>query len=290
MAFDCTRRGWERERAMIVTIVTPVLNGGPYFRESIESVKGASTAEIAIEHLIIDGGSTDGSAELAEAAGLRVLKEPEIGLTGRLNVGYRAARGELIGFLGADDVLLPGAIEAVVEAYRRTGRRWLVGHLRWITAEGQILGDFRAPPRWMTTAEHVALDWNVISPLATYIDREFFCQLVGFDERFDAAADFDLFARALCREPFERVARPLACWRRHGQNHSAVHRELAVREVRAIRESLRLSDGLGRSFQRYAMKAWFNLSNPKWCVGKMIERARLRLGMVQVSHFDEMRG
>jgi glycosyltransferase involved in cell wall biosynthesis len=270
---------------MIVSIVTPVLNGGSYFRECIESVKQAAKSQIGIEHLIMDGGSKDGSVELAEAAGLRVLKEPETGLTGRLNVGYRAARGELIALLGADDVLLPGAVEAVIEAYRRTGRRWLVGHVRWITAQGRILGDFRAPPPWMTVAQHVALDWNVISPLATYMDREFFRELGGFDERYSVAADFDLFARALCRQPIERVSRPLACWRRHGQNHSAVHKELARREVRAIRESLDLSNGPGRFFQRYAMKAWCHLSNPGWSASKMTERARLRLGVARVSHF-----
>jgi glycosyltransferase involved in cell wall biosynthesis len=261
------------------------LNGGSYFQESIGSVKEAAKSQIAIEHLIIDGGSTDGSVELAEAAGVRVLKEPEIGLTGRLNVGYRAAKGELIGFLGADDVLLPGAIEAVVEAYRRSGRRWVVGGYRWIAADGRSLGEFRAPPRWMTWKCLVACDWTPISPVATYMNREFFLQLGGYDERFIVVADFDLSARALYREPFGRIARPLACWRRHGQNYSVVHRDGLLKEGHAIRESFGMSNGLSRSFLRYAMKAWFHVSNPRWCAGKMIERARLHLGIAQESYY-----
>lgn len=264
---------------MIVSIVTPVLNGGHYFRECIESVKAGATSEISLEHLVIDGGSTDGSAELAQSHGLRVRKENETGLTRRLNIGARAAKGELIGFLGADDVLLAGAVEAVVEAYRRSGRRWLVGGLRWIAADGRSLGELRAPPRWMTGTGYAALDWNVISPLATYMNREFFLQLGGYDERYSVAADFDLFARALRLEPFERVTRPLACWRRHGRNYSMVHYELAVCEAHAIRESVGLRNGFSVSLQRYAMKAWFNLRNPGWCGHKMIARARLRSGM-----------
>jgi glycosyltransferase involved in cell wall biosynthesis len=264
---------------MIVSIVTAVLNGGDDLRACIESVKAQTPCGVLVEHLIVDGGSTDGSAELADAHGVRVLREPTVGLTGRLNIGYRAAKGELIGCLGADDVLLPGAVEAVVKAYRRRRRRWVVGGLRWIAADGHSLGEFRAPPRWMTAAAHVALDWNVISPLATYMNRDFFSQLGGYDERYDVAADFHLFARALQQEPFERVARPLACWRRHGRNYSVLHTDVATCEAHAIRQSLGLSDDPGRPLRRYAMKAWFNLRNPGWCGRKLIERARLQLGM-----------
>lgn len=264
---------------MIITIVTPVLNGGPDLRACIESVKAETRRGVLVEHLIVDGGSTDGSAELAVAHGVQVLREPKVGLTGRMNIGYRAAQGELIGFLGADDVLLPGTVEAVVEAYRYRWRRWVVGGIRWIAADGHSLGELRAPPRWMTAAAYVALDWNVISPMATYIHRDFFSQLGGYDERYDVAADFQLFARALQQEPFERVARPLACWRRHQGNYSFVHNDLATLEAQAIRQSLGLRHDPGQPLRRCAMKAWFNLRNPGWCGSKLIERARLRLAM-----------
>jgi glycosyltransferase involved in cell wall biosynthesis len=264
---------------MTITIVTTVLNGGDYLRECIESVKAETLRGIPVEHLIVDGGSTDGSAELAAAHGVRVLREPKIGLTGRMNIGYRAAKGELVGFLGADDMLLPGAVEAVFKAYRRRGRRWVVGGIRWIAADGHGLGELRAPPQWMTAAAYVAPDWNVISHLATYISQDFFSQVGGFDERYDVAADFHLFARALREEPFERVSRPLAYCRRHGRNHCFVHKDLAAYEASAIRQSLGLSDDPGRPLRRCALRAWVNLRNPGWCGHKLIERARLQMGI-----------
>jgi glycosyltransferase involved in cell wall biosynthesis len=265
---------------MIISIVTTVLNGGNYLRACIESVKAATPCGVLVEHLIVDGGSTDGSAELADAYGVRVLREPKVGLIGRMNIGYRAAEGELIGFLGADDMLLSGAVEAVVEAYQRRGRRWVVGGTRWIAADGHSLGELRAPPQWMTAAAYVAPDWNVISHLATYINQDFFSQLGGFDERYAVLADFHLFARALRQEPFERVARPLAYCRRHGQNYCIVNKDLADQEVPAIRQSLGLSDDPGRPLRRCALRAWVNLRNPGWCGHKLIERARLQLGMI----------
>jgi glycosyltransferase involved in cell wall biosynthesis len=271
--------GAEEHEAMIVSVVTPLLNGGDYLRACIESVKAQTPCGIHVEHVVIDGGSTDGSAELAAAQGVRVLREPKVGLTGRMNIGYRSAKGELIGSLGADDILLPGAVEAVVAAYKRQARRWVIGGVRWISADGQSLGEVRAPPLWMNVAAHVALDWNVISPLATYMNRDFFSQLGGHDERYNVSADFHLYAHALQKEPFERVARPLAAWRRHRRNFSVVHGDLGVHEVHAIRQSLGLSHDPGRPFRRCAMKAWVNLRNPGWCGHKLIERARLQLGM-----------
>jgi glycosyltransferase involved in cell wall biosynthesis len=264
---------------MIVSIVTTVLNGGDYLRACIESVKAATPCGIRVEHLIVDGGSTDGSADLANACGVRVLREPKIGLIGRLNIGYRAAKGELIGFLGADDMLLPGAMEAVVEAYQRRGRRWVVGGTRWIAADGQSLGELRAPPQWMSVAAYVAPDWNVIQHLATYISQDFFSELGGFDEGYAVLADFHLFARALQREPFERVARPIAYCRRHGQNYCIVNKDLAHQEVPPIRQSVGLSNDPGRPLRRCAIRAWVNLRNPGWLGHKLIERSRPQLGV-----------
>jgi len=54
---------------------------------------------------------------------------------------------------------------------------------------------------------------------------------------------------------------------------------LPTHDARAIRQSLGLSDDPGRWLERRAMKAWFNLCNPGWGGHKLIERARMQLGM-----------
>ena len=79
---------------MIVSIVTPVLNGGAVFAECIESVIAEQKAcreaglDIEVEHLVADGGSTDGSIALAQSYGLAVLQEHGTDLHDRLNRSY----------------------------------------------------------------------------------------------------------------------------------------------------------------------------------------------------------
>ena len=79
---------------MIVSIVTPVLNGGAVFAECIESAIAEQKAcreaglDIEVEHLVADGGSTDGSIALAQSYGLAVLQEHGTDLHDRLNRSY----------------------------------------------------------------------------------------------------------------------------------------------------------------------------------------------------------
>ena len=166
---------------MIVTIVTPTLNAVDYFRECIESVQASAASDIEIEHVIVDGGSTDGTVELAEACGLRIMTGKDRGIFDAINKGSFSSRGDLLGFLGADDVMLPGGIRAVVDAYRTSGCRWVVGGIHWIDERGRGLGGLSAPPAWMTPRMLTCLGWNPIMHMGTYFSREFFIELEGFD-------------------------------------------------------------------------------------------------------------
>src|SRR4051794_26884301 len=85
-----------------------------------------------IEHVVIDGGSTDGTVELLEAeaaAGrLRFISEADDGLSDAFNKGVAMATGDLIGWLNADDVYEPGALAAVAAAAEASPEaEWIVG-------------------------------------------------------------------------------------------------------------------------------------------------------------------
>src|SRR5690348_16399172 len=94
----------------LVTIVTPSLNQGRFLRETITSILGQDYPHV--EYLIQDGGSTDESAAVAAAFGDRLtwICERDTGQSNAINRGFRRARGEIVGWVNADDVLQPGAL------------------------------------------------------------------------------------------------------------------------------------------------------------------------------------
>ena len=270
---------------MIVSVVTPTLNGIDYLADCIESVKRNQTRDVKVEHIIVDGGSTDGTVELAEANGLLVLKGKDKGIFDAINKGSFASSGQLLGFLGADDVMLDGAMEAIVETYKASGRPWVVGGIRWIGEQGQSLGGLGAPPTWMTPCMLVCLGWNPTMHMGTYFSRDFFTELGGFDIGYKDAGDYEMFARARSKAPYARLARTVACFRRTGMNNSAVNGERTQRECRQIRAAFGPASDVERRFWRYALKAWFNAGNPRWLTYKMMESVRVRLRHQEKAYF-----
>ena len=104
---------------MNFTVITPVLNGGPLLRGCIESVRRERCYGETVEHIIVDGGSTDGSVALARSQGAHVIERPDLGLYERLNLGFaEAADGLVIALIGADDLLVEGCVPRVLAAYR----------------------------------------------------------------------------------------------------------------------------------------------------------------------------
>lgn len=270
---------------MIVTVVTPTLNGIEYLRDCIESARRSNSRGIEVEHVIVDGGSTDGTIELAESYGLKVLKGKDRGIFDAINKGSFNSSGEILGFLGADDVLLEGGLDAIVEAYRKTERRWVVGGIRWIDSQGRSLGGLGAPPSWMTPRMLVCLGWNPIMHMATYFSRDFFAELGGFNIEYKDAGDQEMFCRALALAPYARVSRPIACFRRTGMNNSATQGERTVREGLRTRAVFGPSSPVERAFWRHFLKLWFNLGNPSWLASKVADSARTRLRLQPKANF-----
>jgi glycosyltransferase involved in cell wall biosynthesis len=270
---------------MLISVVTPTLNSVTYLRECIESVRSNQTAGTKIEHVIVDSGSTDGTVELATSLGVRVVTGEDRGIFDAINRGSVDSSGELLGYLGADDVSIPGGIEAVAEARASSACSWVVGGIRWIDVRGRGMGGLAAPPTWMTARMLACLGWNPIMHMATFLSREFFTQLGGFDISFLDSGDYEMFVRARSITRYVRIDHPLACFRRTGVNNSVVNRERARHQCDTVLERFGPRSILQRRLWRYAMKIWFNAANPAWLAAKLAEPVRVRVGMQERSYF-----
>ncbi len=199
-----------------ISIVTPCLNAAATLPEALESVR--SQGYRRVEHVVVDGGSTDGSLELLQRAeGLRYVSEPDRGLSDAVNKGIRMATGEVIGWLNADDAYEPGALHAVGLALAtHPAAMWVTGRCRIIDRRG-------AEIRRAVTAyknfflRHYSfplyLTHNFISSPATFVRRRALAEAGPLDERYAYSMDYDLWLRlARCHRPLV-LDRDLAAFR-----------------------------------------------------------------------------
>lgn len=123
-----------------MSVLMPCLNPGPYLPAALETLRSQSFQDW--ELIVQDAGSTDGSREFleqlaSEDARLHVVVEPDDGQSDALNRALHLARGVVVGWLNADDVLEAGALEAVAEAVNRTaGESVVYGDWGIVDAEG----------------------------------------------------------------------------------------------------------------------------------------------------------
>ena len=99
----------------LVSIVTPSLNQGRFIEETILSVKNQTYPRI--EHIVIDGGSTDGTLDILEKYGNSLLwtSEPDTGQSNAINKGWRMSKGEILAYLNSDDTYMPRAVDTAVK-------------------------------------------------------------------------------------------------------------------------------------------------------------------------------
>ena len=181
-----------------ITIVTPSFGSERTIAETLRSVR-EQDYDGELEHIVIDGGSTDGTIAIVRAAGLRHVSEPDRGLTHALNKGIAMARGEIVGSLNSDDTYLPGALQRVGKAFAAHPE------VEWVTGRCPIVDEHGTEIRRAVTAYKQAflrrhsfgrhLVHNYVSAPATFVRREALEAVGGYDERFRYSADYDMWLK-----------------------------------------------------------------------------------------------
>lgn len=177
-----------------ISVITAVKNAAAVLPGCLASV--AVQDGIEIEHLVVDGGSTDGTLDLLRSwrdHRIAWTSEPDRGISDAFNKGLARAHGDLVAFLNADDRYAPGALAralSTLSAYPQAG--FCFGHCLHRERDGRVwlnLGD----PRYATRMRYYMPDVNH----PTMVVRRPALEAVGgFDERWRYAMDYDWLLRA----------------------------------------------------------------------------------------------
>lgn len=197
----------------LVSIVTPSLNQGSYLRQAIESVRAQTYP--AIEHIVVDGGSTDGTLDiLREYPELRWISEPDRGQSHALNKGFALASGDVLGWLNSDDAYEPSAVAEAVAAIERTGAALIYADVTRVNDDGVNPRRIRSRPQFDLWTE-LNLGCGIYSP-AVFFTRDAFETVGGaLDESLHLTMDYDLWLRMGERFPAHHVDAVWAVQRVH---------------------------------------------------------------------------
>ncbi len=195
-----------------ISLVTPSYNQAAYIERTIESVLSQNYPEL--DWWIMDAMSDDGTGEILDryrdVPGLTIVREPDTGQTNAINKALRAARGDVSGWLNSDDVLLPGALHAIGEAFRDDLEAVLIyGAGRKIDVDDRTVKRVPARP---FDAKLLRSAFTILQP-AMYFRRDVYLRMGGMDESLHYAMDWELVLRLAHTGPIRAIPTEIAALR-----------------------------------------------------------------------------
>ena len=179
---------------MKISIITPSLNQAVFAPEMLSSLDVQQYPDL--EHIVYDAGSTDGVIDIwkkAESEGkLKLFVEPDRGQSDAINKGIRVATGEIVGWLNSDDVLLPGALHAVAEAFSKNPDAVVIYGVGAKTdLDGRVI---KKVPFREFCPNRLSCAFGAVQP-AMFFKRDAYWKVGGLDESLHYAMDWDLLLK-----------------------------------------------------------------------------------------------
>ena len=194
---------------MKISIVTISYNQKQYLKACMDSILTQTDCEL--EYIVVDAGSTDGSRELIESYGDRVIKvfERDDGPADGLNKGFARATGDVYGFINSDDYLLPGALCAVTNFFISHDENVFVTGQGFTQKSSEQFVLVKPSKLTTSTMLHLAA---VVFQQSTFFPAKEFRAVAGFNSQNRTCWDYELFLNFL----------------RCGLQHRVIEEKLAV--------------------------------------------------------------
>jgi len=272
-----------------VSVVVPCYNAAPYVGAALRSVLTQTGFELEV--IVVDDGSSDGSADAVLAAfpSVTVVRGANQGAAAARNAGIDRARHEWIAFADADDLWLPGKLRAqwaLLEASGGSRFAYSDVHL-WPSTDPEpspeflselrdLLGDssrWRGPSGWVYP--QLLVNCEVATP-TVLMHRSIFDEVGVFDDKLAIGEDYDLWLRVSRVTPFVRVDAPMALYRIHPSNTTQRAPDRNFREAVILaaieRWGYRSPDGACAApsdVKRHLARSWVDFAVPHLVAGNV---------------------
>jgi glycosyltransferase involved in cell wall biosynthesis len=251
-----------------LSVITPALDQARYITETLDSV---AALPFDHEHIVVDGGSTDGTVELLRDRldpSLIWSSEPDRGQTDAVNKGLRRACGDYVGWINADDAYaVEGVLRAVEHLDAAPDTAAVYGFMEITDENGAVVRIYRPAAfnwrRYLWLGDYV--------PTTAIIFRRSLLERGLLDEHFRDAADYDFYLRLFRGERVDRIAMPIVRFRYHADSKTARDPGLGQREALEIRQRWARSgrdEALMRAVDR-SKQTLFRVV-PPWPPGRLV--------------------
>jgi glycosyltransferase involved in cell wall biosynthesis len=228
-----------------ITLVTPSYNQAAFLEQTLRSV--IDQRYPALEYIVIDGGSSDGSVDILKAFADHLaywVSEPDEGQADAINKGFARASGDILGWLNSDDILLPGTLQAVADLFTE------YPEIVWVTSWGANIGEqgerlaVRRSPGALRSL--IARGWyhgrmlGFIRQESTFWRRELWQRVGGsVNTQLHYGMDYELWRRFAQHADLVTAQTVFGAYRVHPAQKTArmedYYREIGVRLPHAVR-------------------------------------------------------
>lgn len=261
----------ERDAVVVrMGVVTPTLNAEQFLEKTLESIYRQRSDVLEIDHVIVDGGSTDRTLEIASRYPSRtIVSTDDQGMYDAVNHGMEMVTGDIVGYINADDEIAPRALSIVAGALRaRPEVGWVCGRVEYIDSQGKELGTMT--PVRVSLRSYLGLGWSCIPQQTVWARRSFYDRVGPFDIDYKNCGDYDWYARALRFERPYVLKETIGRFRLHPGQISLDPEKMAA-ESRMVRER-HGEPGNAMFVLGKILSLRLNAANPRWLLAKKTGR------------------
>jgi glycosyltransferase involved in cell wall biosynthesis len=217
--------------------VIPAFDAAPHLAATLASVRAQTAGDLEV--IVVDDGSTDATAEVAGSfAEVRLLRQPNRGVSAARNLGLSAAAGRYVALLDADDLWRPGKLERQLAAVRECPGSACYTAITMVDTAGAPCADLGWQAEPAVTLETLLVRNGVAGGASSLLcETQALRAAGGFDPALSLCADWDLWIRLAFRHAFVHVPEALTVYRRHAGNMSRSAELLERDTLRMLRKA-----------------------------------------------------